>query len=347
LIKAKTNRPISHQVDRQEAPPSAGLFYWGFVYGHFVCGDFVDVCPWENICSPDLVCTMTPPVIRDLKRLIMSNSDQEKSRPLETSDGEGPLPFGDLVEEVSEGGQKVRHRGVYLLPNLFTTAALFCGFYAVVSSMNGNFTQAAIAIFLAMLLDGMDGRVARMTNTQSAFGEQYDSLADMVSFGVAPALVVFSWVLQDLGRWGWAAAFIYIACAALRLARFNTQIGVVDKKYFMGLASPAAASIIAATVWVWHDSAPVGIWAAAIALLTAFSGVLMVSNFRYASFKGLNFRGRVPFAFMLLIVLVFASLIIYQQQGVLAIAVIYGLSGPVAWLYGRVLGAKKSPGESK
>ena len=271
----------------------------------------------------------------------MNKSDQEQRKPVETTDHEGPLPFGDLVEEVSEDGKKVRHRGVYLLPNLFTTGALFCGLYAIVSSMNGNFSHAAIARVVAMLLDGMDGRVARMTNTQSAFGEQYDSLADMVSFGVAPALVVFSWVLQDLGRWGWAAAFVYIACAALRLARFNTQIGVVDKKYFMGLASPAAASIIAETVWVWYDSAPVGVWAAAIALLTAFAGLLMVSNFRYTSFKGMDFRGRVPFAFMLLVVLVFASLIIYQQQGVLAIAVIYGLSGPVTWLYGQLVGAGK------
>lgn len=273
----------------------------------------------------------------------MTNNDQKQSRPNEVTDHEGPLPFGDLVEEVSEGGEKVRHRGVYLLPNLFTTGALFCGFYAIVSSMNGNFSHAAIAIFVAMLLDGMDGRVARMTNTQSAFGEQYDSLADMVSFGVAPALVVFSWVLQDLGRWGWAAAFVYVACAALRLARFNTQIGVVDKKYFMGLASPAAASIIAATVWVWFDNLPTGIWAAVVALLTAFTGLLMVSNFRYTSFKGLNFRGRVPFAFMLLVVLVFASLIIYQQQGILVIAVIYGLSGPLAWLYSRIFNGKKTP----
>lgn len=250
------------------------------------------------------------------------------------NDIDGPLPFGDLVEEVSEGGAKVRHRGVYLLPNLFTTAALFAGFYAVVSGMNGNFGHAAVAIFVAMLLDGMDGRVARMTNTQSAFGEQYDSLADMVSFGVAPALVVFTWALQDLGRWGWAAAFIYVACAALRLARFNTQIGVVDKKYFIGLASPAAASVVAGIVWVWASVQPVGVWASAVAVVTALSGLLMVSNFRYSSFKGMNFRGRVPFAFMLLVVLVFASLFIYQQQGVLAIAVIYALSAPLAAVFG-------------
>ena len=257
-------------------------------------------------------------------------------------DHEGSLPFGDLVEEVSEDGKKVRHRGVYLLPNLFTTGALFGGFYAVVSAMNGNFLQAAIAIFVAMLLDGMDGRVARLTNTQSAFGEQYDSLADMVSFGVAPALVVFSWVLQDLGRWGWAAAFIYTACAALRLARFNTQIGVVDKKYFIGLASPAAAAIVAAMVWVWHDLRPVGVWAALAAAATAFTGLLMVSNFRYTSFKSLDFRGRVPFGFMLLVVMVFALLIIYQQQGLLVLAVAYGLSAPAAWLYCRLFcGGKK------
>jgi CDP-diacylglycerol--serine O-phosphatidyltransferase len=187
-----------------------------------------------------------------------------------------------------------------------------------------------------MLLDSMDGRVARMTNTQSAFGEQYDSLADMVSFGVAPALVVFSWTLHDLGRWGWAAAFIYTACAALRLARFNTQIGVVDKKYFIGLASPAAAAIIASIVWVWGDIRPMGIWAVAAALATAFAGLLMVSNFRYTSFKGLDFRGRVPFGFMLLIVMVFALLIIYQQQGLLVLAIIYGLSAPVLWLYHKV-----------
>jgi CDP-diacylglycerol--serine O-phosphatidyltransferase len=262
----------------------------------------------------------------------MSQNDNEQSK-ADSVDHDGPLPFGDLVEEVSEDGKKVRHRGVYLLPNLFTTAALFCGFYAVVSAMHGNFGYAAVAIFWAMFLDGMDGRVARMTNTQSAFGEQYDSLADMVSFGVAPALVVFSWVLHDLGRWGWAAAFIYTACAALRLARFNTQIGVVDKKYFMGLASPAAASVIAATVWVWSDIKPDGVWAVLIAIVTALAGLLMVSNFRYTSFKGLNFRGRVPFGVMLLVVLVFASLIIYQEQGVLAIAVLYALSAPCVWLY--------------
>lgn len=276
--------------------------------------------------------------------MTQQDGDQHKQEP---HDHEEPLPFGDFVEEVSEGGKKVRHRGVYLLPNLFTTAALFCGFYAVVSAMHGNFAQAAVAIFAAMLLDSMDGRVARLTNTQSAFGEQYDSLADMVSFGVAPALVVFSWTLHDLGRWGWAAAFIYTACAALRLARFNTQIGVVDKKYFIGLASPAAAAVIASMVWVWHDIKPVDGWAILIAVATAFTGLSMVSNFRYVSFKGLDFRGRVPFGFMLLIVMVFALLIIYQEQGLLALAIIYGLSAPVVWLYRALLKRLASSNSAK
>ncbi len=246
------------------------------------------------------------------------------------------LDVFDDVEEVQESGRKVRHRGVYLLPNLFTTGALFCGFYAVVSGMDGNFGHAAVAIFLAMLLDGMDGRVARMTNTQSAFGEQYDSLADMVSFGVAPALVMFSWVLHDLGRWGWAAAFIYTACAALRLARFNTQIGVVDKKYFIGLASPMAAAVIAATVLTLSNYQPETTFAkAGLALLTALVGLLMVSNFRYTSFKSVDFRGRVPFGFMLLIVMAFALLIIYREEGLLLLSVVYGLSAPAIWVLNR------------
>lgn len=270
----------------------------------------------------------------------MSNNDQDQNKPREADERDSDLLFDDLEE--ASGGHKVRHRGVYLLPNLFTTGALFCGFYAVISGMHNNFGHAAIAIFIAMLLDGMDGRVARLTNTQSAFGEQYDSLADMVSFGVAPALVMFSWVLHDLGRWGWAAAFIYTACAALRLARFNTQIGVVDKKYFIGLASPMAAAIIAATVLTLSGFQPESTWVkAALALLTVFTGLLMVSNFRYTSFKSIDFRGRVPFGVMLLIVMVFALLTIYQEQGLLALAVVYGMSAPAVWVL-RKLGLLKS-----
>jgi CDP-diacylglycerol---serine O-phosphatidyltransferase len=264
----------------------------------------------------------------------MTNNDRELTKTRKLDERDGDLPFDDM-EETAEGGYKVRHRGVYLLPNLFTTGALFCGFYAVISGMHDKFGHAAIAIFIAMLLDGMDGRVARMTNTQSAFGEQYDSLSDMVSFGVAPALVMFSWVLHDLGRWGWAAAFIYTACAALRLARFNTQIGVVDKKYFIGLASPMAAAIIAATVLTLANYRPEGIWAAGLCVLTVCTGLLMVSNFRYTSFKSVDFRGRVPFGVMLLIVMVFAMLTIYQEEGLLTISVVYGLSAPVVWLLRR------------
>ena len=189
-------------------------------------------------------------------------------------------------EEVSVDGKTVRHRGIFLLPNLITTAGLFCGFYAIVASMRGDFESAAIAIFFAAIFDGLDGRVARLTNTSSKFGEEYDSLADMVSFGVAPALVMYSWGLSDLGKFGWSAAFVYVACAALRLARFNTQIDTADKNYFTGLASPAAAAVIASTVWVCHDlgwvgeSLPIEI-SVIVSLLTAVTGVLMMANFPY------------------------------------------------------------------
>lgn len=239
------------------------------------------------------------------------------------------------VEEVEEDGRKVRHRGIYLLPNLFTTAALFSGFYAIIAGMNGNFDAAAIAIFVAMVLDGLDGRVARLTNTSSAFGEQYDSLSDMVSFGVAPALVMFSWALQDLGKLGWAAAFTYCAGAALRLARFNTQIGVVDKRYFIGLASPSAAALVAGTVWAGSDVDPAGALAWFSALITAFAGVMMVSNVRYTSFKDVDFKGRVPFVVMLAVVLAFAIITIDPPRILLAVFAGYACSGPfmVVWRY--------------
>lgn len=263
----------------------------------------------------------------------MANHETEQPKAPEGLEGDSLLPFGEHVEEVSENGQKVRHRGVYLLPNLFTTAALFAGFYAIIAAMHGNFDSAAIAIFVAMVFDGMDGRVARLTNTSSAFGEQYDSLSDMVSFGLAPALVMFSWSLHDLGKLGWAAAFIYAACAALRLARFNTQIGIVDKKHFVGLASPAAAAIIASIVWTWHNSEVGSLAAIPAALITTLTGLLMVSNFRYSSFKNIDFRGRVPFVVMLLIVFIFAVMLIDQSSVLLAMSVVYGLSAPVIWLW--------------
>lgn len=256
---------------------------------------------------------------------------------------EGVLPVDEHVEEVvEEDGRKVPRRGIYLLPNLFTTAALFSGFYAIIAGTNGNFENSAIAIFVAMILDGLDGRVARLTNTTSAFGEQYDSLSDMVSFGLAPSLVMFSWALSGLGKVGWVCAFIYAVCAALRLARFNTQIGSVDSRYFIGLASPAAAAIVAGIIWVGSEfemSLELSIFAA---IMTAFSGLLMVSNFNYSSFKGLDFKGRVPFVSILAVVLVFAILAIDTPKMLLAIFAAYGLSGPILWAWAKFGKSKKT-----
>lgn len=235
-------------------------------------------------------------------------------------------------EVTTSSGQKVRHKGVYLLPNLFTTAALFAGFFAIISGMKGNFEAAGLAIIVAQLLDGFDGRVARMTNTTSAFGVQYDSLSDMVSFGLAPSLVMFSWGLEPLGKFGWAVAFLFATCAALRLARFNTQVGSVDKRYFVGLASPPAAAVLATTVWLWHDVVPPYEVSILLALLTAIIGLLMVSNLRYTSFKGLNLRGRVPFVVMLAALLIFVLVIIKPPLVLLLMACTYCVSGPVMWL---------------
>lgn len=244
-------------------------------------------------------------------------------------------------EEVSENGRTVRRQGIYLLPNLFTTAALFAGFYAVISAMRENFEAAAIAIFIAMVMDGLDGRIARMTNTSSKFGEEFDSLSDMVSFGVAPALVVFAWALGDLGKFGWSAAFIFVACAALRLARFNTQIESTDKNYFTGLASPAAAAIIASAVWLCSDLGLVGSnlpyeLSVVVGILTATIGFLMIANFPYYSFKGVDFRRRVPFVMMIAVVLVFGLITVDPPTVFLVSSLLYALSGPVqAMLKGR------------
>jgi CDP-diacylglycerol--serine O-phosphatidyltransferase len=237
-------------------------------------------------------------------------------------------------EEVSENGRTVRRQGIYLLPNLFTTGALFAGFYAIIAAMRGNFEAASIAILFALVLDGLDGRIARLTNTSSKFGAEYDSLSDMVSFGVAPALVMFSWALGDLGKFGWSAAFIYVACAALRLARFNTQIDDADKNYFTGLASPAAACIIASVVWVCHDNGLVGDalpheLAVVVAVLTATVGFLMVANFPYYSFKGIDLRGRVPFFVILLVVFVFGLVTLDPPSIFLFAFLTYAASGPV------------------
>jgi CDP-diacylglycerol--serine O-phosphatidyltransferase len=229
-----------------------------------------------------------------------------------------------------------RRRGIYLLPNLLTTAALFAGFYAVISAIQGRFEPAAIAIFAAMVLDGLDGRVARLTHTQSDFGAEYDSLSDMVAFGVAPALVAYNWALGAMGKVGWLAAFVYMAAAALRLARFNTQIGVADKRFFQGLPSPSAAAIIAAGVWIGAEHTVTGSdvgWLAA--LVTATIGLLMVSNFRYHSFKQIDVRGRVSFIVAVVVMLAFAVVFLHPPIVLFLGFSLYAISGPVLTLVRR------------
>jgi CDP-diacylglycerol--serine O-phosphatidyltransferase len=234
-------------------------------------------------------------------------------------------------------------RGVYLLPNLLTTGAMFCGFYAIVAAMQDKFAAAAIAVFIAMILDGLDGRVARMTNTQSEFGAQYDSLADLISFGVAPGLVMYQWALVHLqaygsawGKAGWLVAFIYVACAALRLARFNTQIGKVDKRFFVGLPSPAAAAVVVGMVWVFHDLEVLGrnVQMPAL-LLTLAAGLLMVSNISFYSFKDFDLRNRVPFLAVLAIVLLFALIMLDPAKVLFGVFLLYALSGPLLWIWRR------------
>ncbi|WP_323754722.1 CDP-diacylglycerol--serine O-phosphatidyltransferase [Marinobacter sp.] len=248
---------------------------------------------------------------------------------------EAEIEAGEVVEEEVVEGAKVRRKGIFLLPNALTTASLFSGFYAIVSASNGVFDNAAIAIFVSMILDGLDGRVARMTNTQSKFGEEYDSLADMVAFGVAPGLVAFFWLLNGMGKLGWAVTFIYVAGAALRLARFNTQIGSVDKKYFVGLASPAAAACVAGLVWSFHTFEP-AVWLTALTMIVVGgTGVLMVSNILYRSFKDLDLRGRVPFAAILLVVLIFVVIALDPATVLFSAFLIYAASGPVRALFRR------------
>jgi CDP-diacylglycerol--serine O-phosphatidyltransferase len=246
-----------------------------------------------------------------------------------------------------------RRRGIYLLPNAFTTAALFAGFYAIVASMNGFYEKAAIAVFIAMILDGIDGRVARLTHTQTEFGAQYDSLSDMVSFGLAPALVMYQWSLVHMkelgwqwGKLGWLAAFIYAACAAMRLARFNTQLGVADKRFFQGLPSPSAAAALVGMVWVCFDSGIAGSDVAILAtVLTLLIGLLMVSNVLFYSFKEVNYKERVPFIAILLIALILALASIDFPKVLFGSFMIYILSGPVLGLVRRVkkYGRRKTP----
>jgi CDP-diacylglycerol--serine O-phosphatidyltransferase len=228
-----------------------------------------------------------------------------------------------------------RRRGIYLLPNLFTTAALFAGFYAITAAFNGRFEVAAVSIFIAMILDGLDGRVARLTNTQSAFGAEYDSMADMISFGAAPALVAYIWSLATLGKIGWVAAFVHAAGAALRLARFNTQIATADKRYFQGLPSPSAAAILAGFIWFSETLDLSGEAMRYVSLgLALMTGLLMVSNFRYYSFKDVDLRGRVPFMWAILVMLVFAFIFTNPPLMLFVMFTAYAVSGPVLTLVG-------------
>ena len=225
-------------------------------------------------------------------------------------------------------------KGIYWLPNLLTTAALFCGFYAVVAGFNQQFEQGAIAIFVAMIFDALDGRVARMANATSAFGAEYDSLSDMVSFGIAPAMLMYSFALSELGKIGWVVAFVYVASAALRLARFNTQVGISDKRYFQGLPSPAAAGVLAACIWMLGSETISMLTIYFIAGLTAMVGLLMVSNFRYHSFKEFQMKDRVPFM-TLLVMLGIAVVVLIDPASLLLIGLlIYAISGPIVTFIG-------------
>ena len=232
----------------------------------------------------------------------------------------------------------LRRRGIYLLPNLFTTGVLFSGFFAIVQAMNGRFETAAIAIFVAMLLDGMDGRVARWTNTQSEFGAQYDSIADMVAFGAAPALVAYTWALKDLGTLGWIGAFIYCAGGGIRLARFNANIAVIDARYFQGLPIPSGAAVITGLVWTLHDFGlhPLEqFWLVALTWVVAvFTGVTMVSNVPFWSFKEVNWKKRVPLWVILAVVVGFSIIASRPPLVLFALFLAYALSGYVMWAMG-------------
>ena len=252
-------------------------------------------------------------------------------------------PQSTSTEMASTAPSKPRPKGIYVLPNLFTLAALFGGFYAVVMAMNERFELAAIGVFCAMVLDSLDGRVARMTNTQSAFGEQMDSLSDMVSFGAAPALIMYEWGLKGLGKLGWIAAFVYCAGAALRLARFNTNIGVVDRRFFQGLPSPAAAALVVGFIWVIDDAGfqdvstiPALAWMSFG--LTLYAGLTMVTNAPFYSFKDVSLKKSVPFVVIVSIALGIAVINIHPPLVLFGMFLAYGASGYVLYAYRRVKG---------
>lgn len=261
-----------------------------------------------------------------------------------------------MSEDSSTQKIEKRGRGIYFLPNLFTTAALFAGFYGVIASLHGNFSEASIAILVAMVLDTLDGRVARMTNTTSAFGAEYDSMSDMVSFGIAPSIIVYEWSLQSMGqagfgKLGWVAAFLYTACAALRLARFNVQIGVADKRFFQGLASPAAAALMILMVWVSEQVGVSGEDLHVVAVLVTISaGLLMVSNFTYYSFKDFGTKKRVPFMALLVVVFIFVFTSLDPPKILLLGFTLYAVSGPgyglFRWIRKRSRKQNTAPRES-
>jgi CDP-diacylglycerol--serine O-phosphatidyltransferase len=246
-------------------------------------------------------------------------------------------------EDVTEEAPSKLRKGIYVLPNLFTLAALFGGFYAIVMAMSNHFEAAAIGIFCAMVLDSLDGRVARMTNTQTAFGAQMDSLADMVSFGAAPALITYEWVLKDLGRWGWFAAFVYCACAALRLARFNVNTSVVDKRFFQGLPSPAAAALVTGFIWLITvlDLSKADFQWVTFALCL-YAGLTMVTNVPFYSFKDFQMRKSVPFAVIVSIALVIAVINIHPPIVLFCLFLVYGGSGYVVYAWRRAKGLPTS-----
>ena len=259
----------------------------------------------------------------------------------------------DQRDSVSDSMQPVdapprpRRKGIYILPNLFTLGALFGGFYAVVMAMNSRFEMAAYGIFTAALLDALDGRVARMTNTQSAFGEQMDSLSDMVCFGAAPALIVYEWALKGLGKAGWIAAFVYCACAMLRLARFNTNIGIVDKRFFQGLPSPAAAALLVGFIWVMDDAGYTLVnrieWLSWSAFgLSLYAGLTMVTNVPFYSFKDVSFKRSVPFIVIVAIALGIAVVNIHPPIVLFAVFCVYGVSGYVVYGYKKAKGVPVS-----
>ena len=250
---------------------------------------------------------------------------------------------GSDTSSANEATAPRRSKGIYMLPNMITLAALFGGFYAVVMAMNNRFDLATVGIFVAMVLDALDGRVARLTHTQSAFGEQMDSLSDMVSFGAAPALIAYEWALRGLGRWGWIAAFVYCACAALRLARFNVNTGVVDKRWFQGLPSPAAAALVAGFIWLTTEAGERGAdWQWPAFALTLYAGLTMVTNVPFYSFKDLSLKKSVPFATLVLVALGIAVINIHPPIVLFGLFVCYGLSGYVVYAVRKAKGRPTS-----